>query len=93
MKVLAFSTIVASLVVLSGATTAKRPTLQDCGSQLPTDTRYSISIDAYWDTSNQPYKEDISIILRDEKKGVVPVQIPDEAQPFVTCIQSALGIG
>ena len=93
MKLLTFSTIIVVLTLLTGAAADPRPALQDCGSLLPADSRYSITIDAYWDTSKQPYEEDIAITLVDEKNSEIPYQIPSEAQPFVACIQSALAIG
>ncbi len=93
MKLISAIAAVLAVLLLTGAATSERPSIKDCGSALPPNTQYSINIDAYWDTSTQPPEGQISITLRDEAKGVTPFDIPAEAEAFVSCLQSALGVG
>ncbi|GJM10583.1 MAG: hypothetical protein DHS20C11_28590 [Lysobacteraceae bacterium] len=82
----------AALVLGLSAWAASRPALTECGSQLPEGVSYTVTLNGTWDTRTNPVSGDISITLMDEVTGIMPHPIPEQAQPFVACIKSAVGI-
>lgn len=84
--------VMSLLLMASNLAATERPQLPECGELLPQGVHYSVTLKGQWDTRTEKTSGTLAVTLTDEISGDTPKVIPEEAKPFVACIQSAMGI-
>ena len=92
MKKFGLGFLSASVLVALSAWAVDRPALPQCGELLPEGVSYTLTLAGTWDTRTNPISGGISITLKDEISGDMPDPIPENAEAFVECVVSAVGV-
>lgn len=78
-------------LLLVGASSPERPTLQSCGDHLPEGAHLSLEMEATWNRREGSHEYEISTSYRDEATGQPPERITQELDELTRCVKLSLG--